>query len=351
MGERGLCKSPSPPFPRKPWEQWEQIRRTQQPCGLPAGSEWEQSGNKLGTEWEHSYIVKITRTYICFTCTSPTCWPAACRLPPAACRLPPAACRRVGADSHRRTSVELSARGPSLAHSSARLDRLQKIKGVVTVPNASNFTLIRPELSPELRAAIDRSMSLATWIRDSQPKERPFTTKSRFASAFFAMAFDHHASIVLLLDLGMKSAAFALARSVFEAFVRGLWVQFTAEEQQIRQLETAAKKWELSGLDGVLNKLQKRLPKELKEEIVLLRSTKTVSILHEYAQGGGLQIQRWVSEQGVEPLHSSEEIVELLQFVNRVAFRAAEQVARLAAQPDMQPLEIKLRTLQAANWV
>ena len=63
---------PSAPFHGKPWEQWEQTQGIKERCGLPHSHQWEQSGNRLGTEWEHFYIVrKHIHINHCFSCFLP----------------------------------------------------------------------------------------------------------------------------------------------------------------------------------------------------------------------------------------------------------------------------------------
>ena len=63
---------PSAPFHGKPWEQWEQAQGIKERCGLPVSHQWEQRGNKLGTEWEQFYIMrKHIHINPCFPCFPP----------------------------------------------------------------------------------------------------------------------------------------------------------------------------------------------------------------------------------------------------------------------------------------
>jgi len=58
------------------------------------------------------------------------------------------------------------------------------------------------------------------------------TVKNRTASACFGIAQDHHAAIVFLMKNTFYSSSFALLRSLFEAYLRGLWLKHCATEEQ-----------------------------------------------------------------------------------------------------------------------
>ena len=55
-------------------------------------------------------------------------------------------------------------------------------------------------------------------------------------ASFFAMCLDHRAGVLLLAEAGSYGSAFALARSVFETYMRGVCMQHCATEVDIKAL-------------------------------------------------------------------------------------------------------------------
>ena len=62
----------------------------------------------------------------------------------------------------------------------------------------------------------------ATLHELTDPVEMLETTRNRAAGACFAVANDHHAAIIHLLENELYSSALALVRALFEAYVRGV---------------------------------------------------------------------------------------------------------------------------------
>jgi len=58
--------------------------------------------------------------------------------------------------------------------------------------------------------------------------------RTRAAAALFGIAQDHHHAIVFLLKHTFDSSSFALLRSVFEAYLRGLWIKRCATAAQVQ---------------------------------------------------------------------------------------------------------------------
>ncbi|MEK8034185.1 hypothetical protein AACH06_25445 [Ideonella sp. DXS29W] len=68
--------------------------------------------------------------------------------------------------------------------------------------------------------------------------------RSRVALSCFAIAQQHHSSIIVLLShpSPLQASAFALLRPLAEAIFRGLWVAHCASEEKAENLHTGAKK-------------------------------------------------------------------------------------------------------------
>lgn len=202
-----------------------------------------------------------------------------------------------------------------------------------------------PPYSERLQGLINRAVNLSHWLLEHQPKEGKYTTRGKISGAYFMIALDHHSAIVLLIANGMKSAAFSLTRSVWEAYWRGLWVIHLASDDVLTRF--MADRWDPKA-DTVVRKLIETLPPPQSNELRVLNDAK--SALDAYAHGGPLQVQRWLSVEGIEPSHSEEEIVEVLQFCNLIAFRSVIQMVD-SDNADFEPYVSKAEELVATNWL
>ena len=131
------------------------------------------------------------------------------------------------------------------------------------------------------------------------------TMKNRTASTCFSIAQDHHAAMVLLIENTFYSSSFALLRSIFESYLRGLWLKHCATEVQANEFfhGTEPPKTMIAEIEatpafsgGVLSHITKE----------------NWSTMCGFTHTGGLHLQRWQSHNAVEPKFDEEELEECL---------------------------------------
>lgn len=153
------------------------------------------------------------------------------------------------------------------------------------------------------------------------------TERNRVAGACFVVALDHHHAIVLLLKNTFYSSSFALLRCLFEAYLRGLWLKHCAADVQIREF-----------LDG--GEPPKTMVAEI--EVTPAFSNRVLSRVKKESWGtmcafthtGGLHLQRWQSEDGIEPKFSDVELEECLNFAELFSAMAALELIQLSKHGD-----------------
>jgi uncharacterized protein DUF6988 len=59
--------------------------------------------------------------------------------------------------------------------------------------------------------------------------------KTRVLAGYVDIALEHHAAIWLLMERKLTGSALALVRPVFDCWIRALWINAIADEQQIEQ--------------------------------------------------------------------------------------------------------------------
>lgn len=131
------------------------------------------------------------------------------------------------------------------------------------------------------------------------------TVKNRTASACFSIAQDHHTAIVFLMKNTFYSSSFALLRSLFEAYLRGLWLKHCATEEQANAFlkgceppKTMVAEIEATPdfSDGVLSRIKKE----------------NWSFMCAFTHTGGLHLQRWQSTDAIEPKFDEKELEDCL---------------------------------------
>lgn len=140
---------------------------------------------------------------------------------------------------------------------------------------------------------------------------------------------EHHEAILLLIRNDKIGSAFALARSVFEAVYRGLWLNFSATEQQVNEFVEKDK-----------------LPLNLTEMAAAIDATyhaegffeefrrKTWSALCSYAHTGMLQLGRRFTGAVAKPDYHDHEIAGVAEGITTCVILLAGRF--LAAQSHVE---------------
>jgi len=145
----------------------------------------------------------------------------------------------------------------------------------------------------------------------------PFPNVGRLRLSFgcFAIAQEHHAAIVFLTEHGYHASAVALLRCLFEAFVRGSWLFACASEDQVREFGNGEDPPRMQSLVEALETTSGF------NNNVLSHFTKDRwRMLCGYTHTGGIHVQRWQSDEGIEPKYSMQEIEEVLRFSENLGY-------------------------------
>jgi hypothetical protein len=90
------------------------------------------------------------------------------------------------------------------------------------------------KISKQLREEIILSRKLASWIGDQiENANVSDTRKARSAMALYHIAFTHHGAVLTLIDLGFRVSALALLRPLFESYLRGAWIEVSANDDEL----------------------------------------------------------------------------------------------------------------------
>lgn len=154
------------------------------------------------------------------------------------------------------------------------------------------------------------------------------TERNRAAGACFGIARDHHGAIVFLMRVTFYSSSFALLRCLFDAYLRGLWLRHCANDTQVtavfRGNEEPPKTMvaEIEAIPAFVGGVLSRIKK------VNWRA------MCDYMHTGGLHLQRWQSEDGIEPKFEPAELEECLNFAELFGAMATLELAQMSKTGD-----------------
>lgn len=194
-------------------------------------------------------------------------------------------------------------------------------------------------------AVLIESIQLVEWITNAT-HELDFTAslKARTAGACFAIVQDHHEAIVFLIERRSYTSAFALLRIAFDAYVRGVWLSLCATDREIEEFHASderpntgllilAIEKEPDFVAGLLSDYKKRNWKALCD----------------FTHTGYRQVDRWNTEDAIEPNYPINEVIEVLSASGLAAMMSVVSFAALVGHTDLalRTLE-KLRTMNTA---
>jgi hypothetical protein len=158
----------------------------------------------------------------------------------------------------------------------------------------------------------------------------PSNNRTRAAGSCFAIAQEHHHAIVRLVEWKLFAAAFALIRIEFEAYIRGEWLSKCANDSIV---EAFLKGKEPPKVDCLLAELE--MLDSFNQKVLSQIKQKTWKSMCAYTHTGGLHVQRWNTDDGIEANYARDEVLEVVKFGEIIASLAVIGVARLAGDDEL----------------
>ena len=136
-------------------------------------------------------------------------------------------------------------------------------------------------------------------------------TRTTLLIGFADQIFEHHAAILRLIESRLYGSAFALVRSLFEAFFRVLWAVSCASDTDVEKIATK-ERFQFPGTETMVNDIDQKL----KMNGFFLEFKKNAwTAMNSYTHTGLLQLSRRFSRTRVEPRYSETESVEVIHVI------------------------------------
>lgn len=206
-------------------------------------------------------------------------------------------------------------------------------------------------------AIIQRSLDLSNWFFEHNPRSHTFEPipddapdqdasyekrlRVKVAFTLFEIALDHHTAIIFLCLNHMRSPAFALARSLFDAAWQGVWVAYAAPSDALHRFLEGKQPPKAGSYIKPMEKVAGIAPffSKIYEQ--------AYETLCSYTHGTHLQIQRWMGEEFIEAQHTDAEMAEVLRLCDQLAMSCSILLADLCGRDEEV---MKAKATEVFNW-
>ena len=191
--------------------------------------------------------------------------------------------------------------------------------------------------NPTLEQALQESRDLHTWIfvhLDGVPL--PKTRRFLLAISAFDVVLDYFTGITASIEKRAYGSGFALVRSIFEVFVRAVWLKDCANDEELAAFERDeyARNFNL-----ILSKVEEL--EAFKSGTLSDLKKQAWAAMNSYTHGGIHQIARRVKGNAIDPNYLDEEIIEVLRMGQMFALLAFIQIVQVSSRADLEQSAIR----------
>ena len=172
---------------------------------------------------------------------------------------------------------------------------------------------------------------LIDWI-DTATGGLPFPPTGRFkaAATCFAIAQEHHRSIVVLAEHQMFATCVALVRVVFDAYVRGVWLSVCATDNDVERFIAFKEPPPMADLVKAIDQHP-----DFDGGFLSGYKASAYKALCDFTHTGGRQVKRWDKVDAIEPNYRLEEILEAMATSQSIALLSVLGVISLVDNTDI----------------
>jgi|CXWL01.1.fsa_nt_gi hypothetical protein len=153
--------------------------------------------------------------------------------------------------------------------------------------------------------------------------------RMNIAEGFFYLAQEHHDAIIVLVRARLYGSAWALARPLLEAYVRGTWLLRHASQAELESF--------MKGKCPKFNQLITAIGNKPETGGAWLEEIqkKAWPGLNDYTHGGASQISQRFTKDAIESAYSEKILADLFAITREVAIFVAAELFVLAGQESL----------------
>lgn len=159
--------------------------------------------------------------------------------------------------------------------------------------------------------------------------------KNTISSSFYSLSLEHHRGVIVLAEQQLYGSASALLRSLFEAYVKGMWFYHCATEIDFENLGKDKFKKQFHSM---INDLEEKG----KAKGISKQKIENWSGLNSLTHSGLLQINKRSDEHSITSNYDSGFILDTLLFANNYALLNAGELAKISNNKVSQQCVLKV---------
>jgi len=154
--------------------------------------------------------------------------------------------------------------------------------------------------------------------------------RPRIVASCLDIAIEHQKAIILLIANKLYGSAFALVRLLFEAYIRGLWLNYCASDKEID-------KFKKGKLDKEFGQLIKDIENIDGYNVGVLSKAKQAGwkVMNSFTHSGFNQVVRRNTNSTIEPNYPVEEVEEAINFANAIGLLSYLEISFLAKKNEL----------------
>ena len=178
---------------------------------------------------------------------------------------------------------------------------------------------------------IQDSEQLIQWLDNSiDGLDVKSDLRTRLSAGCLDVALEHQKAIHLLVSHKLYGSAFALARLIFEAYVRGVWLKWCATDKEVERFKSGKLDKEFGELVQEIEKLD-----GFDEGVLSDIKIKTWKTLNSFTHSGYAQVVRRNTESTIEPNYTDAEKIELLNFAMSIGLFTGMAIAYISGRNEL----------------
>ncbi len=183
-----------------------------------------------------------------------------------------------------------------------------------------------------LQRRIDQSVRLGNWINPEINKLdlRITDNRTHICGGLLYVALNHHHSIVVLIANALPTSAASLMRPLLETYVRAVWLERCATDEQFEQFRRGGSIGPFGTLIAAIETLE-----GFKGGALTEIKKRFWTPMNDYVHGGIQLVIRHMTEDGIETNYSDEELLEMLYLADSFAVMTVIAMGRMANSMDL----------------
>ena len=151
--------------------------------------------------------------------------------------------------------------------------------------------------------------------------------ETRVVAACFDMVLEHQQAVTILTDFKLYGSAFTLARSAFEAYVRGVWLRNCATDEQWKEYLNDNFRTSFGKLIDDIEKLD-----AYSTGTLLAAKNSCWDLLNSFTHTGLSQVYRRNTDEYIESNYSETDINKVVAFVNSISLLSGLEIVKMSEE-------------------